>query len=103
MLGGPQICILLCGLVPVSFDEVVFSFQTFGIWLGLSPLGDGATLNLLLWMFGAIRRGVRGGPLVDTAGSQQLLNSSHVRQREIRHCFAVLWLEVFGNCALSRY
>ena len=42
------------------------------------------------------RKGFRGGPLLDIHGSLQLLNSSHVRERDIRPCFVPLWLVVFG-------
>ena len=47
------------------------------------------------------REGFRGGPLLDIRGSMQLLNSSHVRERVIRHCLrcimvggAVEWFAV---------
>ena len=44
------------------------------------------------------RKGFRGGPLLDVHGSLQLLNSSHVREREreIRLCFVASLLEVSG-------
>ena len=42
------------------------------------------------------RKGFRGGPLLDIHGSLQFLNSSHVREREIRHCFVLSWLVVSG-------
>ena len=40
--------------------------------------------------------GFRGGPLLDVRGSLQLLNSSHVRERDIRLCFVASWLVVIG-------
>ena len=43
------------------------------------------------------RKGFRGGSLLDIHGSLQLLNSSHVREREIRHCIVPLWLVVSGT------
>ena len=43
-----------------------------------------------------LRKGFRGGPLFDIHGSLQLLNSSHVREREIRPCFVPFLLGVFG-------
>ena len=42
------------------------------------------------------RKGFRGGPLLDVHGSLQLLNSSHVRERVIRHCFVLSWSVVSG-------
>ena len=34
--------------------------------------------------------------LLDVHGSLQLLDYSHVREKEIRLCFGVLWLGLFG-------
>ena len=42
------------------------------------------------------RQGFRGGPWLDVDGSLQLLNSDHVREREIRLCSGVSLLVVFG-------
>ena len=41
-------------------------------------------------------KGFRGGPSLDIDGTLQLLNSDHVREREIKRCFGVSLLEVSG-------
>ena len=42
------------------------------------------------------RKGFRGGPSLDIDGTLQLLNSDHVREREIKRCFGVSLLVVSG-------
>ena len=46
------------------------------------------------------REGFRGGPLLDVCGSLQLLDSGHVRKKEIRLCSGVSWLAESGMVIL---
>ena len=80
-------------------------YLCFAIWLALFSI-----TRLLLLMLGVIRvavdlccrKGFRGGPLLDVHGSLQLLNSSHVRERDKALLRSIMVGSVWNGLLLGR-